>query len=78
MAKIVSATESRRKKIQFACDGELKDEYDSLRKELNELGLKINLNEDFEKVVRGAIAEMKKAIAAKLNLSEPAKSVAAD
>ncbi|MGX9280578.1 hypothetical protein ACWXWL_23065 [Pantoea ananatis] len=56
----------------------MKDEYDSLRKELNELGLKINLNEDFEKVVRGAIAEMKKAIAAKLNLSEPAKSVAAD
>lgn len=67
MAKIVTALESRRKKMQFTCDSELKDEHDSLRKELQELGMKIDLTEDFEKVVKSANADMRKAIAAKLN-----------
>jgi len=67
MAKIVTALESRRKKMQFTCDSELKDEHDSLRKELQELGMKIDLTEDFEKVVKTANADMRKAIAVKLS-----------
>jgi len=67
MARIVSANESKRKKFTFTCDGELKDEFEKLRKELQELGLKIDLAEDFEKVVKTAVSEMKKAISNNLN-----------
>lgn len=67
MARIITKSEATRRKFTFSCDGKLKDDYDDLRKQLEELGKKLDLTEDFEKVVKVGIAEMRKSISAELS-----------
>lgn len=66
MARIISKSEATRKKFSFSCDGKLKEDFDDLRKQLDELNMKIDLTEDFEKVLKIGITEMKKSIGIEL------------
>ncbi|MBB6117802.1 hypothetical protein F4826_004781 [Rahnella inusitata] len=66
MVRVTAKSEAKRKKFTFTCEGKLKEEYDSLRKQLDELGMKLDLTEDFEKIVKLGIVEMKKSIEHKL------------
>jgi hypothetical protein len=67
MVRVTAKSETIRKKFTFTCEGKLKEEYDALRKQLDELGMKLDLTEDFEKILKLGIAEMKKSIEQKLS-----------
>ncbi|EEQ04727.1 hypothetical protein yberc0001_38050 [Yersinia bercovieri ATCC 43970] len=62
MAKIIEQSKATKKRIAFACPGDIKDDFDKAKKELLNYGFTIDIQEDILKVIKDATLKMTKQI----------------
>ncbi|WP_152495210.1 hypothetical protein [Dickeya sp. NCPPB 3274] len=60
--KISNAGAQSRGKISFSVCVEVKAEFDELKKKLWDKGMRIDVNDDVEKILKDAISKMKKTL----------------
>ncbi|WP_233981875.1 hypothetical protein [Pectobacterium versatile] len=61
--RIVSRANAEKNRMSFSVPSDIKSEFDDLKNQLHGLGHKVELQEDYIKVIKDAIPKMKKMLA---------------